>query len=169
MAKWNDTIKSCEVIVMIHQVLLNALNWGCIKLTDVCLLILDECHHAVKNSPYSQIFRHHYEPLKQKMPEKLPHILALSASIVPSKCNKLSFPEKKKELELSLDSKVITTDGIKDLLLYVTNPIESMVLYKPDTACPALVSTLESKSIEELESVRKNYFRNESFYDELSF
>ena len=169
MAKWNDTIKSCEVMVMIHQVLLNALNWGCIKLTDVCLLILDECHHAVKNSPYSQIFRHHYVPLKQEMPQKLPHILALSASIVPSKCNEVSFPEKKKELELSLDSKVITTDGIKDLLLYVTNPIESMVLYKPDTACPALVSTLESKSIEQLESVRKNYFSNESFYDELSF
>merc|ERR1719412_862083 len=75
LKNWNNAIDSAEVLVMIHQVFLDAMNGGYINLTDVCLLILDECHHAVGDSPYAQIFRYHYDPLKKKTPQKLPHIL----------------------------------------------------------------------------------------------
>ena len=33
---------------MIHQVLLDALSRGYIKISNLALIIIDECHHAVK-------------------------------------------------------------------------------------------------------------------------
>jgi hypothetical protein len=48
---------------------------------------------------------------------KLPRVLGLSASIVTSKCTVHKFLEQKKALERTLDSTVITTENIKDLLM----------------------------------------------------
>ena len=49
---------------MVHQVFLNALDHCFFKMSDVNLLIVDECHHAVGNSAYVQIFKGHYHKLK---------------------------------------------------------------------------------------------------------
>jgi ERCC4-related helicase len=46
---------------MIHQVFLNAINHNFFDLGDVNLLIVDECHHAVGNSAYVQIFQKYKE------------------------------------------------------------------------------------------------------------
>ena len=42
--EWNDH----QVLVFIHQVFLNTLARGYIKMPDLALIIIDECHHAVK-------------------------------------------------------------------------------------------------------------------------
>ena len=48
---------------MIHQVFLDALNHKHFELFNVNLLIIDECHHAIGNATYVQIFKGHYHPL----------------------------------------------------------------------------------------------------------
>ena len=47
--KWDSELAKCQVLVMIHQVLLDALSRGYIKIRNLALIIIDECHHAVKN------------------------------------------------------------------------------------------------------------------------
>ena len=169
--KWKKEIDSNQVLVMIHQVFLDALNHGYFKMPDVCLLIVDECHHTVGNSSYSQIFRHHYHPLKEMNPNSLPRILALSASIVPSKCNIHTFQDKKNELESLLDSRVITTSGqnLGNLLLHVTNPKEQLQYYKENNSCPAFVDATESEFIEKLENIRRAFLQGETFGDKVSY
>merc|ERR1711972_1285219 len=59
---------------------------------------------------------------KAANPQECPRILAMSASIVPNKCEMSTFLTRKKELEVILDSTVITTENLGNLLQYVANP-----------------------------------------------
>ena len=46
--KWRLELSQHQVLVMIHQVLLDALSRGYIKIPELALIIFDECHHATK-------------------------------------------------------------------------------------------------------------------------
>ena len=54
---WRRTLDKYQVLVMVHQVFLDLLNRGFpfFNLTHLNLLVIDECHHAIGNSPYSQV------------------------------------------------------------------------------------------------------------------
>ena len=47
-ARWSQEVSGRQVLVMIHQVLLDALSRSYLKIPDLALIIIDECHHAVK-------------------------------------------------------------------------------------------------------------------------
>ena len=102
---------------------LNALSHKYFQMKDSCLIVVDECHHTTGSSPYAQIFNDYYHQLKKAFPQDCPRIIALSASIVPNKSDDTSkFLKGKKELEKILDSTVITTENLGNLLKYVANP-----------------------------------------------
>ena len=46
--KWEAEWEDHQVLVFIHQVFLNTLARGYLKISDLALIIIDECHHAVK-------------------------------------------------------------------------------------------------------------------------
>ena len=46
--RWETEVSGHQVLVMIHQVMLDALSRHYINITDLALIIIDECHHAVK-------------------------------------------------------------------------------------------------------------------------
>ena len=52
-----NTLKSLQVLMMTPQILLNILQHGFFTMDKIELLIFDECHHAQKNHPYSQIMK----------------------------------------------------------------------------------------------------------------
>jgi hypothetical protein len=61
----------------------------------------------------------------------VPHVLALTASIVTTKVKSLAeFIKEKTELEKILDSEVITTEDLASLLKFATQPNESVRKYK---------------------------------------
>ena len=61
----------------------------------------------------------------------MPHVLALTASIVTTKVKSLAeFVKEKTELEKILDSEVITTEDLANLLKFATQPNESVRKYK---------------------------------------
>ena len=63
------------------------------------------------------MFKYHYHRLKEKR-EAVPHVLALTASVITKKGNSIpKFLKHKEELEDTLDSKVITTKELGSLLL----------------------------------------------------
>ena len=59
-SEWKKVIRATDIFVMVHDVLLLALNHKFIKISDINLLLVDECHHSLGNTPYNQIFRYHY-------------------------------------------------------------------------------------------------------------
>ena len=63
----------------------------------------------------------------------MPHIIGLTASIVSENVNLSKFEQKIKEVELALDSKVITTTDLKNILKFVTQPEESSVPFDSPT------------------------------------
>lgn len=64
---------------MTAQILLNILRHSIIKMEAINLLILDECHHAVKKHPYSLVMSEFYHTTAK---EKRPAVFGMTASPV---------------------------------------------------------------------------------------
>ena len=79
--KWELELDNVDVLVMIAQSALNALNNGVLLVSRIGLLIFDECHHARRNHPYREIMRT-LEVNVKRLQCEAPKILGLSASIV---------------------------------------------------------------------------------------
>lgn len=50
--RWEQILDTSEVLVMIGQFLLNALRRGYLKLSEIGLIVIDECHHAKDQNPF---------------------------------------------------------------------------------------------------------------------
>ena len=86
--------------------------------------------------------------------DQVPHVLALTASIVTSKVKSLAeFVIEKTKLEKILDSEVITTEDLANLLKFATQPNESARKYG---ALPVLqeVSEIIFEGIETLDFLK---------------
>ncbi|KAJ2790862.1 Dicer-like protein 1, partial [Coemansia linderi] len=103
-ARWTTEWETSSVLVMIHQVLLNALRAGLVRISDIDLLVFDECHHARGHHPYALIMREFYDhcPAHDR-----PHIFGMTASPLNS-CQSAS--ESVMHLRAMLDSSVCTVD-----------------------------------------------------------
>lgn len=68
-----------QVLVMTAQILLNILRHSIIRMEAINLLILDECHHAVKKHPYSLVMSEFYHTTPK---DKRPSVFGMTASPV---------------------------------------------------------------------------------------
>nr|KYP52228.1 Endoribonuclease Dicer isogeny 3a [Cajanus cajan] len=68
------------VLVMTPQVLLNALRKAFLRIEMISLIIIDECHRAIGNHPYTQIIKEFYHQADEK-----PKNFAMTASPVGEK------------------------------------------------------------------------------------
>lgn len=72
------------VIMMTGQNLLNALNepessGQKVKIDEIDILVMDECHHTIKNHPYAKIMQHCIQSKYSN--RKVPQLIGLSASL----------------------------------------------------------------------------------------
>ncbi len=77
-----------QVLVMTAQILLNILRHSIIRMEAIHLLILDECHHAVKKHPYSLVMSEFYHITAK---EKRPCVFGMTASPVNLKGMQAGF------------------------------------------------------------------------------
>ncbi|XP_043712784.1 endoribonuclease Dicer homolog 1 [Telopea speciosissima] len=126
--RWQREFESKQVLVMTAQILLNILRHSIIKMEAIHLLILDECHHAVKKHPYSLVMSEFYHTTTK---EKRPSVFGMTAS--PVNLKGVSSQEdcaiKIRNLESKLDSVVCTIKDRKELEKYVPMPSEIVVEY----------------------------------------
>ncbi|KAJ2700215.1 Dicer-like protein 1, partial [Coemansia spiralis] len=101
---WTDKWSKSGVLVMTHQVLLNALRAGFVRLSDIDLLVFDECHHARGNHPYTLIMREFYDHCPEA---DRPHIFGMTAS--PLNAHQ-SAEESVAHLQAGLNAGVCTVD-----------------------------------------------------------
>jgi ERCC4-related helicase len=50
-------LKEDDIVVLTAQILVDALKDKTVRITDISLLVFDECHHANKNHAYNQIMQ----------------------------------------------------------------------------------------------------------------
>lgn len=126
--RWQREFESKQVLVMTAQILLNILRHSIIKMEAIHLLILDECHHAVKKHPYSLVMSEFYHTTPK---EKRPAVFGMTAS--PVNLKGVSSQEdcalKIRNLESKLDAVVCTIKDRKELEKHVPMPLEVVVEY----------------------------------------
>lgn len=126
--RWQREFESKQVLVMTAQILLNILRHSIIKMESINLLILDECHHAVKKHPYSLVMSEFYHTTPK---EKRPSVFGMTASPVNLKgvSSQVDCAIKIRNLESKLDSVVCTIKDRKELEKHVPMPSEVVVEY----------------------------------------
>ncbi|GAV80355.1 dsrm domain-containing protein/DEAD domain-containing protein/Helicase_C domain-containing protein/Ribonuclease_3 domain-containing protein/PAZ domain-containing protein/dsRNA_bind domain-containing protein [Cephalotus follicularis] len=126
--RWQWEFETKQVLVMTAQILLNILRHSIVKMEEINLLILDECHHAVKKHPYSLVMSEFYHTTPK---EKRPSVFGMTASPVNLKgvSSQVDCAIKIRNLESKLDSVVCTIKDRKDLEKHVPMPSEVVVEY----------------------------------------
>ncbi|KAK9058908.1 hypothetical protein SSX86_023756 [Deinandra increscens subsp. villosa] len=126
--RWQREFEKKQVLVMTAQILLNILRHSIIKMEAINLVILDECHHAVKKHPYSLVMSEFYHTTAK---EKRPSVFGMTASPVNLKgvSSQVDCAIKIRNLETKLDSVVCTIKDRKELEKHVPMPIETVVEY----------------------------------------
>ncbi|KAG9287939.1 hypothetical protein G9A89_017534 [Geosiphon pyriformis] len=132
-SEWRKNFENFDVLVMTAQIFLNILRHGFISLSQVNLLVFDECHHTSKRHPYNLIMREFYD----RCPEKnRPKIFGMTASPINTR-KKLQSAS---HLENNLNSKVFTAIDTKELRQFVNRPEEIACRYKtPPEYSPTLL------------------------------
>lgn len=122
--KWEYELNKNNVLVMTAQIFLDLLNHAYIKLSQVNLLIFDECHHAKKEHPYRQIT----QAFKEYSKNDLPKILGLTASVVNGKVKPRSLHSEIKELERNLRATCETSQD-EEVDEFAARPKENVVVF----------------------------------------
>ncbi|KAG6599127.1 Endoribonuclease Dicer-like 3a, partial [Cucurbita argyrosperma subsp. sororia] len=125
---WEKETSERDVLVMTPQILLDALRKAYFRLGTVCLMIMDECHRATGNHPYTKIMKEFYHKSDNK-----PKIFGMTASPVIRKgvSSSLDCECQIGELESILDSKIYAIEDKKEVEIYVPSAKETCIFYEP--------------------------------------
>ena len=75
----NSLLSDKEIVVCTAGKLLNELKLSMIKLKQIKLLVIDECHHTVKSTPQARVMQKYLEA-KSRKSNSLPQVVGLTAS-----------------------------------------------------------------------------------------
>ena len=173
-------LAQAQVLVATHGAFLDLLfHYGDLfSMKRVKLLILDECHNCIKNSPYAEIMRQFYHEMDSS---NRPRILGLTASplinVKPS-ATPQDLADKLHELEDLLDSKIVPLQelglDVEEIPAFLRKDVhETMIHYRstPDaSSLPIFGQSPDSSShaLDGLHPKRQKEFRQiQHVYSEL--
>ena len=105
--RWKEELEKYQVLVMTYSTFMIVLAKSFLKLNQINLLILDECHSIARDPNLKNIFAN-YESRNSSQPR----ILGLTASIVNKKCKPIQLSKMIINLETSLHSAIQTSNSI---------------------------------------------------------
>ncbi|XP_027353057.1 endoribonuclease Dicer homolog 1 [Abrus precatorius] len=157
--RWQREFDTKHVLVMTAQILLNILRHSIIKMESINLLILDECHHAVKKHPYSLVMSEFYHTTSK---EKRPSVFGMTASPVNLKgvSSQVDCAIKIRNLESKLDSIVCTIKDRKELEKHVPMPSEVVVEYDKAASLCYLHEQIRQMEVEVEEAAKSSSRRS---------
>lgn len=127
---FGDVVRDSDLVICTAQILYNALTnmekAKHVELSDITLLIIDECHHTHKDSVYNKIMGCYVEK-KLKGQQKLPQILGLTASPGTGGARILEMAvEHVLQICANLDSAIVSTkNNTSELKNKVPRPIKT--------------------------------------------
>lgn len=122
-----EFMKENHVVVITAQCLLDLINHAFIRIQDTCVLIFDECHHALGSKHPYRLIMSKYKELK-KADEPVPRVLGLTASLIKEKVAPEKLTEQLNKLEAVLDSVIETASDLVSLSKYGAKPFEAIIL-----------------------------------------
>ncbi|KAK6526764.1 Dicer-like protein 1 [Arthrobotrys megalospora] len=122
-AQWDARLKSDRIIVATADILWNCLTHSFIRMSDICLLIFDECHHTKKQHAYARIMRDFYETESQ---ENRPRIFGMTASPVDARVDPVKAAH---QLERLMHSRICTTSDPAYMRKFLPKPEEMTLEY----------------------------------------
>ncbi|KAJ3014157.1 hypothetical protein HKX48_005310 [Thoreauomyces humboldtii] len=127
--EWYYEMSTRQVLVLTPQILLNMARHGFVNLArDVSLIIVDECHHAIKSHPYNLLFKEFYHTIVDR--EERPKVFGMTASPIYQRVNTRDESLLRlQELQQNLDCTVITVADRSSLTPYVPVASETLVEY----------------------------------------
>ncbi|KAJ3234335.1 hypothetical protein HDU81_001491 [Chytriomyces hyalinus] len=128
---WKKEIAASGCMVMTPAICESVLRRGYLSMSQINVLVFDECHNARKSSQYNQIIALHYLPC---LDHERPLIFGMTASPMSSANGKDHIQMAIRQLETNLCAKAITPDSHSDLKFYTLNPDKTLISYKLNSA-----------------------------------
>ncbi|GLG98532.1 Endoribonuclease Dcr-1 [Gryllus bimaculatus] len=107
---WETELQTHQVLVMTSTVCFQVFRCGFLSFVDINLIVLDECHRAVRNHPVQQIMRD-FDKCRQR-----PRVLGLTAPLLNNTCDPARLEGEIRRLEISLHSTAETASDIVSVL-----------------------------------------------------
>ncbi|KAI8329686.1 P-loop containing nucleoside triphosphate hydrolase protein, partial [Blakeslea trispora] len=123
---WRDIFKHSDICVLTAEIFKSTLQRGFLSLEEICLMIFDECHHAVKGHPFNMIMYEFYHRWQVEKSLK-PKIFGMTASPIYS--NKTGVMLNITKLETNLDCRVFTAKDTLELQQSTKKPFECIQKY----------------------------------------
>ncbi|KAK6348851.1 Dicer-like protein 1 [Orbilia blumenaviensis] len=136
-AQWDIRLKTDRIIVATADILWNCLTHSFIRMSDICLLIFDECHHTKKQHAYARIMRDFYE---METKENRPRIFGMTASPVDARVDPVKAAH---QLERLMHSRICTTSDPAYMRKFLPKPEEMTLEYQAEPN--PKITTLNSK------------------------
>ncbi|XP_076046340.1 endoribonuclease Dicer-like isoform X2 [Oratosquilla oratoria] len=124
---WEKEIYNNQVIVISAQILVDLILHARLRIRDINLIIMDECHHATGKHPMHEIMREYIQEEK----DNRPRIIGLTSCIIHNlkKINCKNIDKEMKHLEMVMDSTLMTTTDKVSVEKYTTMPEEKIIKY----------------------------------------
>ncbi|XP_028293380.1 endoribonuclease Dicer isoform X2 [Gouania willdenowi] len=116
--KWSEEILQNQVLVMTCHIFLRVLRSKVLNLSQINLVVFDDCHLAITEHPYSDIMKL-FDGCSCS-----PRVLGLTASILNGKCDPNELELKIQNLEEILKSNAETATDLVVLDRYASQPRE---------------------------------------------
>ena len=100
---------------MTYQIFMSTLQQGFLSMEQINLLVLDECHNVVSDSPLKEVVLSIGSPTQSNRTR----VLGLTSSIVNNKCKPVELARIISNLESSLKSVIHTSNNVLSALQYV--------------------------------------------------
>ncbi|CAI2349147.1 unnamed protein product [Caenorhabditis sp. 36 PRJEB53466] len=124
-----------HVVVITAQCLLDFINHAFVRIQDTCVMIFDECHHALGSKHPYRLIMAEYKTLKKKN-DHVPRVLGLTASLIKEKVAPVKLEEQLIKLENVMDSVIETASDLVSLSKYGARPFEAIVICRDfDVSC----------------------------------
>uniref|UniRef100_A0A1A9WSS4 ribonuclease III n=1 Tax=Glossina brevipalpis TaxID=37001 RepID=A0A1A9WSS4_9MUSC len=149
--KWSEEIAEHQVLVGTAQIFVNIVNQNLIKITDISVVIIDECHHAIKNHPM-----HTFLSLFQYVDQtQLPRVIGLTGVLL--KGNKFkSIQNELNNLEATFRGRIFTINN-NNVMFYSTKPQEKLVIYTRQKRDPLKIEENIISIVEECKAAIDRY------------
>lgn len=131
--RWIEEFDRHQVIVATSQIILDVIRHGFISISQLNIIVFDECHNATRNHPMTQVMAAYNRLLVAgTAADRLPRIIGMSGTLLGAQVKALSVLADMQRLEQQFHATITTvcsTEQFVNVLVYSTKPTESLILF----------------------------------------
>ncbi|KAG4075988.1 hypothetical protein HA402_003814 [Bradysia odoriphaga] len=126
--QWAEEFEKYQVLVATCQIILDIVRHGFIEMKHINVLIFDEAHHAMKDSPMHQLMKQYSLASESERPR----VIGLTGMLLTGNVKPHTVITHLEKLEATLHGTIATVESFEEhevVMSYSTNPEENIVKY----------------------------------------